>query len=212
MPIVLRALRIINRRRRLLAAALAAAALACAGLAIRPVPSREVLAAARDLTPGVLRATDLTMVRLPEQAVPDGALTSRTRATGRILAAPLRRGEPLTNARLLGPGLVDAYGPGTRATPIRVTDAASARLLRTGDVIDVIAAAPRWDDNVEARTATVAEAVRVILPPVTARDTESEPGESGALVVLATTGYQAIRLAQAAAGSRLSITIHGQPH
>ncbi|WP_248966203.1 Flp pilus assembly protein CpaB [Sphaerisporangium perillae] len=209
-----RAVRVLSRRRRLVAAALAALATACVGLAVRPAPSAEVLAAAHDLSPGVaLSASDLTAVRLPEEAVPDGALRPGARVAGRVLAAPARRGEPITDLRLLGPALVDAYGPGMLATPVRVTDAASARLLRPGDVIDVIASSARWDDTGDPRTATVAQAVTVIALPRGSRsgDLADSTAESGALVVLATTPDQATHLAQAGTGSRLTITIHGHP-
>lgn len=208
MRTALRAVRVFNRRRRLVAVVLAAMATACVGLALRPVPSAEVLAAAHDLRGGTLSASDLTVVRLPKDAVPEGALRPGARVAGRVLAAPARRGEPLTDVRLLGPALVDAYGPGTQATPVRITDAGSARLLRPGDVIDVIAAAAQWDDTLDPRTATIAQAVTVIALPGSTPSTDSTT-ESGALVVLATTPEQATRLAQAGTGSRLSITIHG---
>ncbi|MDH2430473.1 Flp pilus assembly protein CpaB [Sphaerisporangium sp. TRM90804] len=200
----------LNRRRRLIAAILAAAAVGCLGLALQP-PDRltEVLAAARDLTGGRLNGNDVTVVRLPPEAVPDGVYRPGAQLTGRVLAAPVRRGEPITDLRLLGPALVDAYGPGMRATPIRVTDAASAGLLRPGDVIDVIAnaATPQWEDIPSPGPATIAQAVTVIaLPrPAGAADTNT-----GALVVLATTPDQATQLARAGPGSHLSITIHGR--
>lgn len=209
MRAALRALRMVNRRRRLLAVVLAAMATGCLGLAIRPTPSTEVLAAARDVRGGALSASDLTVVRLPEGAVPDGALRPGTRVAGRVLTAPVRRGEPLTDLHLLGPALVDAYGPGMRATPVRITDAGSAALLRAGDVIDVIAASSGWDDTIDPRASTVAQAVTVIAPPKSAASADST--ESGALVVLATTPEQATRLAQASTGSHLSISIHGHP-
>ncbi|MEU9891676.1 Flp pilus assembly protein CpaB [Sphaerisporangium sp. NPDC051011] len=211
--VIPRVVKMLNRRRRILAAALAAMATLCLGLSVRPAPTTEVLAAARDLAGGPLSASDLTVVRFPEDTVPDGALRPGTRVTGRFLTSPARRGEPLTNVRLLGPSLVDAYGPGLLATPVRVTDASSARLLRAGDIIDVIASAPKWDDAVSPATATVAQSVTVIAPPASTRsaDPTDSMGETGALVVLATTPDQAQRLAQATTASRLSITIHGRP-
>ncbi|GGL19220.1 flagellar basal body P-ring biosynthesis protein [Sphaerisporangium melleum] len=215
----LRAVRLFNRRRRLVAVVLAALATACVGLAVRPAPTVAVLAAARDLHAGPLAPSDLAAVRLPEEAVPDGALRPGARVAGRVLATPARRGEPITDLRMLGPALVDAYGPGLLAAPIRVTDAAAARLLRPGDVIDVIASAsPSWDDAPPAagaapypRAATVAQAVTVIaLPRAASSDSpEAAMTESGALVVLAATPDQATRLAQAGTTAQLSITIHG---
>lgn len=84
------------------------------------------------------------------------------------------------------------------ATPARVADPETARLLSPGDVVDVLAAPSTWDGSVPAKI--VAEDVTVLSTPA---------GESdrGALVVLATTSDQAIELASAQAGGRLSITI-----
>jgi pilus assembly protein CpaB len=213
MSAVYRALRMFNRRRRLVAVALAAMATVCVVLAVRPAPSSEVLAMAHDANGGLLSAADLTVVRLPADAVPEGALHPGARVAGRVLAAPARRGQPLTDLSLLGPALVDAYGPGMLATPVRITDAASAHLLRPGDVIDVIAATAQWDDAAAPRTAAVAQGVTVIALPDSTRSTGSSDSltENGALVVLATTSEQAARLAQAGTGSRLSIAIHGHP-
>jgi hypothetical protein len=54
----------------------------------------------------------------------------------------MRRGEPLTDVRLISSGLLDAYGPDTVATPVRIADAATARLLHHGDHVDVLSTNP----------------------------------------------------------------------
>lgn len=105
---------LLSRHRRLLAAFLAAVA-AVAGLAAaRPrAHGVRVLVAARDLPAGAtLRAADLAGRVLPARAVPDGVVS---RAAGRILAAPVRRGEPLTDVRLRDRSLLDTVpgGPDT---------------------------------------------------------------------------------------------------
>ncbi|MBT2212903.1 hypothetical protein KLI87_32860 [Actinomadura sp. NEAU-AAG7] len=127
------------RLRRPLAALLAAAAAGTALMALGPgpPPSVHVLGAARDLPAGTtLRPSDLRALALPRGAVPSGAL--RTSATGRVLAAPMRRGEPLTDARLIGGSLLEGYAPGTVAAPVRIADAASVRLLHPGNRIDIL--------------------------------------------------------------------------
>ncbi|GGO30212.1 hypothetical protein GCM10010116_60530 [Microbispora rosea subsp. aerata] len=102
----MRALRRLSaRRRRPIAAVLAGLAVACVLLAIRTPAGVEVLAAARDLPGGRLTASDVVVVRLPSDAVPAGAYTPGTPVSDRVLAGPLRRGELLTDARLLGPSL-----------------------------------------------------------------------------------------------------------
>ncbi|GAA2906792.1 SAF domain-containing protein [Streptosporangium fragile] len=191
--------RFLGRRHRLIATAVAILAMGCALLALRPdTASVTVLAAARDLSGGVLGTADLEPVELRPGTVPDGALRPGAQVAGKILAGPVRRGEPLTDVRLLGPSLLAAHGPETVATPVRVADPEAARLLSPGDVVNVLAAPATWDGSVPART--VAQNVTVLATP------GGEP-ERGALVVLATTSAQAIELASAQAGGRLSITI-----
>ncbi|GLW12031.1 hypothetical protein Misp01_71590 [Microtetraspora sp. NBRC 13810] len=205
--------RALTRRRRLVAAALTALAAGCAltALAPGPGPTVTVLTAARDLTAGVLRADDVRPVALPESAVPDGALRPGDRVAGRMLATPVRRGEPLTDLRLLGPALLASHPRGTVATPIRIADAEAARLLSAGDVVDVLAAPTGWEDaGVAAVPAqTVADDVTVISAPPAAEPSALAPSkpDTGALVVLATTSDQAARLASAQSGGRLSITL-----
>ena len=167
----------------------------CAVLALRPdTASVVVLTAARDLPGGVLKPADLTPAALRPGTAPDGALRPGAPFAGKILAGPARRGEPLTDVRLLGPGLLAAHGPGTVATPIRIADPETARLLSPGDIVNVLAAATStWDGTAPATT--VAENVTVLATP-------SEKSEPGALVVLATTSAQATELASAQAGGR----------
>ncbi|MFE3455152.1 Flp pilus assembly protein CpaB [Nonomuraea sp. NPDC059194] len=190
--------RAFGRRRRLIAAALAALSLACALTVLRPGPGQTttVLVAAKDLKPGLLHEGDLRPARLPAQAVPDGALS--TGAIGRTLAAPMRRGEPLTDVRLVNPSLLATLPPGTVAMPVRIADADAVRLLSPGDAIGVLAA---WDTGQPAQT--VAERVPVITIPTGETD-------NGALIVLAASPDQARMLAAAQAGGRLSVTIN--PH
>ncbi|MER5325687.1 SAF domain-containing protein [Streptosporangium roseum] len=192
--------RLLGRRHRLIATAVAALAMACALIGLQPdTASVTVLAAARDLPSGVLEAADLKAVALRPDTVPDGAVKPGTAIAGRVLAGPMRRGEPLTDARILGPSLLAAHGPGTVATPVRVADPESARLLSPGDVVDVLAAPSTWEGATPART--VAEDVTVLTAP----DGEAD---RGALLVLATTSDQAVELASAQAGGHLSITIN----
>jgi len=191
--------RFLDRRHRLIATAVAALAMGCAVLALRPeTASVTVMTAARDLPGGVLEPADLTPVPLRPGTVPDGALKPDTPYAGKILTGPARRGEPLTDVRLLGPGLLAAHGEGTVATPVRVADPETARLLSPGDVVDVLAATSTWDGDVPATVA--AENVTVLATP-------GGESERGALIVLATTSAQATELASAQAGGRLSITI-----
>jgi hypothetical protein len=97
-----------------------------------------VLAAARDLPGGVaLGGADVRTVNLPAELVPAGAVKAATEVGGRILAAPTRSGEPLTDARFVSPGLAGGLSSGLVAYPLRLDDAEVAALLRVGDRIDL---------------------------------------------------------------------------
>ncbi len=198
--------RVVHRRRALLAGGLVAAAVATALPQLAPPapPGRSVLAAARDLPAGtVLSAADLVRVAVPTALAPAGVLDAPAAAVGRLVAGPVRRGEPLTDVRLLGAGLLAALDDpaGTVATPVRLADPAGAALLSAGDVVDVLAAAA---DGAAPTAPVVADGVTVLAVP-----TEVEQVE-GALVVLATTPATAARLAAAAVGSRLSVTVRAR--
>lgn len=192
--------------RRLLAAGLLAGSVALGLQALAPDPPATVavVAAARDLPTGTrLGSADLTTVGLDPSVVPAGALRSQTVVRGRTLVSAVRRGEPLTDARLLAPSALDLLGPGLVAAPVRVADAATVRLLRPGDVVDVLAAG--GTEAVEPAR-LVAAAVRVVTVPREAGDA-FEAGSGGGLVLLATSSSTAARLAGAAVTERLSVVL-----
>ena len=194
--------RALSRHRVLLSAGLAAGSVAAGVSALAPAaaPTTAVVVAAHDLTAGVPLGTgDLRTVDLPAAAVPSGALADPADAVGRLVPGPVREGEPLTDVRLLGAGLLE---PGSEvATPVRVAERATAALVRAGDVVDVLSAAPEGG----AAAATVVTAVRVLSVPLA----EDDLGE-GALLVVAATRSAAARLAAAAVTGRLSVVVHGR--
>ncbi|HEY5877486.1 MAG TPA: SAF domain-containing protein [Nakamurella sp.] len=96
----------------------------------RPAPGQPVVVLTRDLPVGaVLQASDLTTTPLLQP--PDGALTEAGSAAGRTLAGAARRGEVLTDVRLVEP-VGPRPGPGQVAVPIRPADATVIDLLRPG--------------------------------------------------------------------------------
>lgn len=171
--------RAVLRRRRALAVLCAMGAVAAGLRATAPPaePSFEVLVAARDLPAGaVLAADDLTTVALRPDTAPDGVLTDTAEATGSVLAAAVRSGEPLTDVRLVGPDLTGG-APGTIALPVRLSDAAQAGLLQVGDEIDLLATDP------ESRTTTtVTSGVPVLAVPDA--DTGATDALTGRLIVV----------------------------
>jgi len=194
--------RALARRRVLLSSGLAAAAVAAGLSAVAPAaePGVAVLTATRDLVAGVpLSPGDLVSTALPADVVPDGALVDASSAVGRVVAGPVRRGEPLTDVRLLGATLL--AGSDDVAVPVRVAEPATAALVRAGDVVDVLSAAP--DGGVAA--SVVATALAVLSVPAL----EDDAGE-GALLVLAADRPTAARLAAAAVTGRLSVVV-GSP-
>ena len=85
------------------------------------------------------------------------------------------------------------------AAPVRIADAATVRLLRPGDRVDVIAAggpAADGDARVVARGARVAKVPEAV-----------DDGRSGALVVLSVPRSTAARLVGASATARLAVTL-----
>ncbi|MER6946509.1 SAF domain-containing protein [Nonomuraea sp. NPDC000554] len=181
----------LGRRRRLVAALVAALGILFGYFAIRPVSGAPVLVAARDLSPGPLRPGDLRTATLAQ--VPDGAV--RSGAVGQVLASAMRRGEPLTDVRLLRSAPLPT---GTVAAPVRIPDAQVARLLSPGSTIGVYAA---WEN----------QAAQLVADDVTVVTIPRGDDDHGALLVLAATPAQAGQLAAAQAGGRLSITIKPRP-
>lgn len=193
------------RRRRLLSALCAVAAVLAVVRAVTPPPPETVtvIAAARDLPSGtVLAADDLLRLTLPDSAVPDGAVASSD-AVGRTVAAPVRRGEPLTDARLVGPGLLAGY-PGLVAVPVRVPDAGAVALLRVGDRIDLVVADPAG-----GRSGRVADDVPVVALPAASDSAGAglTAGQGGRLVVVAAPEAEAAEIAESAVRGFVSLTL-----
>lgn len=181
--------------------------LLAAVVALRPDPAhqqREVVVAVRDLAPGVtLSAADVTVSRRPAPTVPEGALTDVDAVVGASLAGPSRRGEVLTDARVLGSRLAGlSVGPDARVVPLHLADAAVLDLIRPGDVVDVLGA-PSADPD--ARPRVVASHAVVVL--VSARPTG--PGAADERVVLvALPAAAAHALAGATLVQTVTLTIH----
>lgn len=117
---------------------------------------------------------------------------------------PERTSRPAHAQPATGPGRERPARPpravATVAAPVRIADAATVRLLRPGDRVDVIAAGETAAGG-EARV--VARGARVAKVPETA----GGPEGSGALVVLAVPRATAARLAGAGATARLAVTL-----
>lgn len=196
--------------RRALAGLLAAGALV---LALRsPPPAADarpaavpVVVAADDLPAGtVLGPAQLAVARLPAGAAPPGSMAAPDELIGRQLAGAVRAREPLTDVRLVGPGLTAGLPEGQVAAPVRLADLAVTGLVRTGDRVDVLATAPD-----AARAETVAARALVLAapePPAT-----PATSEDAGLLVLAVDGATAARLAAVATTATLTVSLPAPP-
>jgi len=194
---VLRRLRrVVLARRRLLAALFAGVAVAAGVEAATapPQPAVGVLTAAHDLPAGaVIGGDDVVAVDFSPGSVPSG--TARD-VVGQTLAAPLRKGEPVTDVRLVGPALT-ADDPELAAVPLRLPDAGMVELLDVGDRIDLIGTDPQGDG-----ASVVATGVPVLaLPRVSGADASAQ---AGGLVVVGAAPTEVTRLTDA--GVRLFLT------
>jgi pilus assembly protein CpaB len=193
--------RLTRRHRSIISAGFAAAAVAAALPVLAPAaaPTQVVVAASRDLAAGAtVTAADVATADWPAKVAPSGAMTTVGEVVGRVLAGPVRQGEALTDVRLLGAALL-VRGRGTVATPVRLADPATAGLLHAGDRVDVLAVRT---DQPSTAAVVVASGLEVLAVPAV-----SESDGEGALVILAATSATAARLAAAAVGYRLSVTL-----
>jgi pilus assembly protein CpaB len=193
-------------------------------LALRPPPPAAgsapatvpVVVAAADLAAGAaLTTADLAVALFPAASAPAGVVTDVPQLSGAVLASPLRAGEPVTDVRVVGPGLWAAVPAGQVAAPVRLADLAVATLLRAGDRVDVLAADSVPADPVPpdgtqagstpAHTVQVVAAGALVLAAPTGAP-EDDAGTDG-LLVLAVPPDTAGRLAAAAASATLTVTL-----
>jgi Flp pilus assembly protein CpaB len=190
--------------RRTAAVLLAAAALF---LALRPTSpvapppaAVPVAVAALDLPAGTaLSDQDVAVARLPSGVAPGGVVPDAEPLVGRVLAGAVRAGEPLTDTRLVGPGLTALLPADQVAAPVRLADLAVAGLVRAGDRVDVLAALP----DVE-RAEVVAAGALVLAAPRNASD-DVDPATG--LLVLAVDPATAARLAAVATTATLTVSL-----
>ncbi len=199
--------RALLRHRRLLAAVLLCAAAGTCVEAFLPrgEPGTQVITAASDLAAGtVLAAADLKILGLPSAAVPPGAQTRREALLGQRLAAPLRRGDVLTDTRLVGPGLLTGTAPGTVAVPLRPADPATVRLVGAGQRVDVVVSTGNGYETASA-SEVIARNLAVLWTSPPGEDPSSawsaSPAEAGLVVVAASAGDAAALAGSSTAGS-----------
>lgn len=172
----------------------------------------EIVVAARDLSPGIeLAEGDLRLESRATATLPDGYQPDATTVIGTTLAGPVRRGEVLTDVRLLGSRLAESTaGPDARIVPVHLADTALLDVTRPGDVVDVLTASnsdteSSTDSDTPTRPRVLAtEAVVVLVSP---KPTGAGNGNDR-VVLVALPGRAAHEVAAAALVQAVTLTFH----
>lgn len=172
----------------------------------------DVVVADHDLRPGAaLTPADVRLEKRLATTLPDGALADVSAVAGSTLTGPARRGEVLTDVRLLGSRLADAAiaskaGPGARLVPLRLADSALIDLVRVGDVVDVLTApASGTPDTPQAVPRVVATDAVVVL--VSAKS-KAQAADGDRVVLVALPARVANTVAGSALGQAVTLTLH----
>jgi hypothetical protein len=138
-----------------------------------------------------------------------GFLDQESAVAGKQLAAPLRKGQLLTDAQILGPGLLAGSPPGSAAVPLRMADPSSIQLVSPGQLVNVVLTAANFDQ--QAPPEVLATSVPVLW-------TSGKGGQGGqwlgtaeteGLIVVAASAEQAARLAGASTQGKLFFVLVG---
>ncbi|MCH9709465.1 MAG: flagellar biosynthesis protein FlgA [Actinomycetia bacterium] len=189
---------------------LAGALVVLAGIAAwRDDPRAEstaVVVTTRDLSPGTeLAADDVRLETHASSTIPDGSQTDADTVVGATLAGPARRGEVVTDVRVLGPRLAEsAAGPDARIVALPLADAALVDLVRPGDIVDIVAAPASADAEDSARL--IATDAVVVL--VSAKENRMTAGGVGRVVLVALPAVVAKTVAGAALVQAITLTLH----
>jgi len=184
-----------TRLRRVVTAGLVATAvwLAMSAFLPQPIPRGiPVVVVAQDLMAGhVLTRGDLAVADWPTDLKPGGAVADPATLVGMALAAGMSRGEPVTAARVRGPGLLTGVRPGLVAAHVRLADPAMGAMATPGDHVDLISSSGQM----------VAAGILVLAVDAGAADSGGWSATAGTGppggVVVAVSSDEAMRLARA---------------
>jgi Flp pilus assembly protein CpaB len=172
----------------------------------------DVVVAVRDLRPGTaLTADDVRLEKRLATTIPDGSQADVSAVVGSTLASPTRRGELLTDVRLLGSRLAESTaGPGARIVPLHLADSALIDLVRAGDVVDVLAAPANEAPAVtQATTPPASRVVATDAVVVLVSDKQKvQVAESDRVVLVALPARVANTVAGSTLGQAVTLTLH----
>ena len=128
---------------------------------------------------------------------------------GLQVSGPVRRGEVLTDASLLGNGLLTGAPAGSQAVPLRLSDPSTLTLLRQGQLVTVVLSSSQGLDG-PVTNELLAEKVPVLWTP----DLAPTGGglfaaqESEGVVVVAASASQSVKLAGAISRGKVFLILH----
>ena len=168
----------------------------------------DVVVASRDLRPGTtLTPDDVRVEKRLTTTIPDGSRGDLGAVVGATLASPARRGEVLTDVRLLGSRLAESTaGPGARIVPLHLADGALVDLVRVGDVVDVLAA-PDNDAPAATRAVSKVIATDAVVVLVSAKN-KIQAADADRVVLVALPARVANMVAGSALGQQVTLTLH----
>lgn len=194
-----------HRRSLLIRRLLAAALVAAAGLSVVRSATTEhprIVVFARDVVAGsALGEEDVTLRAVPAGLIPESAVTDPEGTVGLVVTAAADAGEPVTEARLIGPELINSLldppdEDAATMVPVTLADPDVAALLHHGDTVSIVTVAAEGTEPV-----VVAAGARVILAG-------SDAGSESLLVAL---GHSAAeRVAAASLTSPLAVVLTGE--
>jgi Flp pilus assembly protein CpaB len=160
-------------------------------------PKTTVVRAASQLPGGSrLSADDLHLDQVVASDVPEGAVNDPASLVGRTLAAPVAKGQMMTEFAVASAR--DPSGRGRVLAPLRLADAEVVALLQAGDVVDVLAADAQSEEAYVA-----ARGARVVAVPQPSDSTRGDA--AGALVLVEVDQETARVLARAAVAATLTV-------
>lgn len=186
-----------HRRKLAVLAVLAAVLTGISAAAPERAPTITVVRTATQLAGGArLSSADLTTDQVVAADVPEGAVQDPAGLVGRTLAAPVAKGQVLTDF-----AVASARDPSSRGrvlAPLRLADAELVALLRSGDVVDVLAA-----DAQSEQAYVAARGARVVAVP---QPPETNRGDAAGGLVLVEVDQETARvLARAAVAATLTV-------